>query len=56
MDSLGTFYSNLLYFTDIWYTLLSFGILFGDLADIFPLLVRCTKKNLATLPTNLDLK
>jgi hypothetical protein len=36
------FYGHLVYFTTIWYILWPFGTL-------FPLLVCCTKKNLATL-------
>jgi hypothetical protein len=40
----GLFYGNLGYFMCIWYILYSFG-------TFFPVLVSCTKKNLATLPT-----
>jgi hypothetical protein len=36
------FYGHLIYFMFIWYILCLFGI-------FFPLLVYCTKKNLATL-------
>jgi hypothetical protein len=38
----GPFYGLLLYFMDIWYSSLQFG-------NYFPVLVFCTKKNLATL-------
>jgi hypothetical protein len=38
----GIFYGHLGYFMTIWYTLCSFG-------TFFPVLVSCTKKNLATL-------
>jgi hypothetical protein len=41
----GTFYGYLGYFTTIWYILYSF-VTFG------PVLVSCTKKNLATLLVN----
>jgi hypothetical protein len=37
-------YGHLAYFMDIWYILWSFGIC------IFPVLVFCTKENLALLP------
>jgi hypothetical protein len=40
----GIFYGHLGYFMTIWYTLCSFG-------TFFPVLVSCTKKNLATLRT-----
>jgi hypothetical protein len=39
----------LVYFMAIWYILRSFGIVCGVLVYIFPVLVSCTKKNLATL-------
>jgi hypothetical protein len=39
---LQIFYGHLVYFVVIWYILWSFGI-------FFPVLVSCTKKNLATL-------
>jgi hypothetical protein len=42
MDDVGIFYGHLVYFTVIWYTLLSFGI-------FLPVLLCCNKKNLATL-------
>jgi hypothetical protein len=50
MEDVGIFYDRLVYFTAnwytyfmaIWYILWSFGIL-------FPILLCCTKKNLATL-------
>jgi hypothetical protein len=48
MEDVGVFYA-------IWYILLPFGIVYGHLVYflviwyIFPVLVRCNKKNLATL-------
>jgi hypothetical protein len=42
MKNVGIFYGNLVYFVAIWYILWSFWY-------IFPVLVICTKKNLATL-------
>jgi hypothetical protein len=38
--TIGLFYNHLVYFMDIWYISWSFGM-------IFPILVCCTKKNLA---------
>jgi hypothetical protein len=43
-DHFGLFYGHWKYFMAIWNILWSFGI-------FFPVLVCCTKKNLATLPT-----
>jgi hypothetical protein len=37
------------YFTAIWYILYPFGTYMLCFWDIFPVLVTCTKKNLATL-------
>jgi hypothetical protein len=48
MEDVGIFYGNLVYFTAIWYILCPFGISYGYLV-FFPVLVCCTKKNLATL-------
>jgi hypothetical protein len=42
MDYVGIFYSQLVYFVAIWYSLWLFGM-------FFPVLVLCAKKNLATL-------
>jgi hypothetical protein len=42
------FYGHLVYFTDIWYILWTSGIFCGNLV-FFPVLVNCTKKNLAIL-------
>jgi hypothetical protein len=42
MEDVGTFYEQLVYFTTIWYILWPLDI-------FFPVLVSCTKKNLATL-------
>jgi hypothetical protein len=41
--AIWSFYGHLVYFTAIWSILWLFGI-------FFPVLVCCTKKNLATLP------
>jgi hypothetical protein len=55
MEDVGTFYDHLVYFAAICYTLWPFGIFCGNLVYfmviwyIFPVLVCCTKKNLATL-------
>jgi hypothetical protein len=57
MDDAGTyiiwpfvlFYNHLVYFTAIWYILLPFGKYCGYLVYIFPVLVCCTKKNMATM-------
>jgi hypothetical protein len=45
------FYGHFVYFTAIWYILGQFGIFCGYFG-IFPVLVCCTKKNLATLCFN----
>jgi hypothetical protein len=60
--SLGKFWraldwKMLIYFMAIWNILQTFGIFYDHLVyfefiwSIFPLLVSCNKKNLATLPT-----
>jgi hypothetical protein len=46
MENVGILYGQLVYFVAIWY------IFYGYLAYIFPILVLCTKKNLATLLLN----
>jgi hypothetical protein len=49
------FYGHLVYLMAIWYILWPFGIFYGHLVYfmliwyIFPVLVSCTKENLATL-------
>jgi hypothetical protein len=48
MEDVGIFYGHLVHFTVFCYILLTFGIVCGNLV-IFPVLVFCTKKNLATL-------
>jgi hypothetical protein len=58
MEGLATgdvsvFYGHLAYFTAIWYILWLFGIFVGYLVYIFPVLVCCTKKNLATAVVSL---
>jgi hypothetical protein len=49
MEDLGLFYGHLVYFTAICYILLQFCIVYGNLVHIFPVLVCCSRKNLATL-------
>jgi hypothetical protein len=46
LQTFGIFYRHLEYFTDVWYNLCSFG-------NFFPVLVSCTKKNLAILVPSL---
>jgi hypothetical protein len=43
------FYGHLVHFTVFCYILWTFGIVRGNLVYFFPVLVFCTKKNLATL-------
>jgi hypothetical protein len=45
IENVGIIYGHLVYFTAIWYILWPFG----NLLVIFPALVYCVKKNLATL-------
>jgi hypothetical protein len=56
MKDVGKFYGHFVYFTAIWYILwsfwyilLSFGIFCGHFGIFFPVLVCCTKYNLATV-------
>jgi hypothetical protein len=55
MEDVGIFYGHLFHFTVFWYILWTFGIFYGCLVFfvviwcIFPVLVFCTMKNLATL-------
>jgi hypothetical protein len=49
MEDVSTFYGHLVHFMVFCYILFTFGIVRGDLV-FFPVLVFCTKKNLATLP------
>jgi hypothetical protein len=52
MEDDDTCYDHLVSFNTIWYILCPFGTFYGHLVHIFPVLVCCTKKNLATpLPT-----
>jgi hypothetical protein len=48
MNDVGILYGHSVYFTAIWYVLRPFGI-FYVFWYIFPVLVCCSKKNLATL-------
>jgi hypothetical protein len=50
MYIVDTFYVHKVYFTAIWNILWLFGTFYGHLC-IFPVLVCCTKNNLATLTT-----
>jgi hypothetical protein len=55
MEDVGIFYRHAVFFTAIRHILWSFGIFCGDLVYfvviwyLFPVLVYCSKKNLATL-------
>jgi hypothetical protein len=44
-------YRHLVCFMDIWYVLWTFDMFCGNLVYLFPVLVCCTQKNLATLFT-----
>jgi hypothetical protein len=49
MEDVGIFCGDLFYFTAVGYISRPFGIFLGHLVS-FSVLVRCTKKNLATRP------
>jgi hypothetical protein len=51
MEDVGIIYGHLAYFTAIWYSLWPFGVFYSyiHIWYNFPILVSCTKKNLATL-------
>jgi hypothetical protein len=49
MKDVGIFFGHLVHFTVFCYILLTFGIVHGNLVYFPPVLVFCTKKNLATL-------
>jgi hypothetical protein len=49
MEDVGTSYDHLVYSTTICYILRPFDIFYGHLVYFPPVLVCCTKKNLATL-------
>jgi hypothetical protein len=49
MRMVGKFYGHLVNFPAIWYILCSFGIFYPRFGTLLPILVCCTKKNLATL-------
>jgi hypothetical protein len=50
MEDIGIFYGNLVYFMLVLYILcMAFWYIYGNLVH-FPILVSCSKKNLATLP------
>jgi hypothetical protein len=48
MKEVGLFYSHFVYFTAIWY-IYGHLVYFVVIRYMFPVLVCCTKKNLATL-------
>jgi hypothetical protein len=48
-ENVALIYGRLEYFTNIWDVLRPFGTFCANLVDFFPVLVSCTKKNLATL-------
>jgi hypothetical protein len=49
VEDVGIFYGHLVHFTVFCYILWTFDIVRGNLVYFFPVLVFCTKKNLATL-------
>jgi hypothetical protein len=49
MEDGDVFYGHLLYLEAILFILWPFGIFYANLGMHFPVLVCCTKKNLATL-------
>jgi hypothetical protein len=49
MEDVGIFYGHLFHSTVFCYILSTFSIVRGNLVYFFPVLVFCTKKNLATL-------
>jgi hypothetical protein len=49
MEDEGMFYGQLVHFTVIWYILWPLGIFYCYLLYFPPVLVCCSKKNLATL-------
>jgi hypothetical protein len=48
MEDVGMFYGHLVHFTVFCYILWTFGIARGNFDVFCPVLVFCTKKNLAT--------
>jgi hypothetical protein len=49
MEAVGIFHGHVVYFKAVWYICWPFGIFYIGIWYIFPVLVCCTKKNLATL-------
>jgi hypothetical protein len=50
MEDVGLFYSHLVNYTALWSIIPPFGIFYSYVFGIFvPVLVCCTKKNLATV-------
>jgi hypothetical protein len=54
MENVGIFYVYLVYFTAIGNILSPFGIFFNHFVHFSPVLVCCTKENLATLITTTE--
>jgi hypothetical protein len=50
MEDVGIFYGHLVHFMVFCYILWTLVIVRGNLVIFFPVVVFCTKKNLATLP------
>jgi hypothetical protein len=50
MKGVGKFFGSLVFFTAIYYILWPFVVFLRLFLHIFPVLVYCTKKNLANLP------
>jgi hypothetical protein len=57
MEDVGPFYAHLVYFTALGYILWLFHTCnLWSFGTLFPVLVSCTKKNLATLPLHTRLE
>jgi hypothetical protein len=54
MEGAGILYVHLVYFRAILYISWSFGIFYGYVVCLFPVLVCCTEENLATLTYTVD--
>jgi hypothetical protein len=53
ITAIGIFYGHLVYFMAIWYILWHFRYILWSFGILLPVLVCCTKKNLATRETRL---
>jgi hypothetical protein len=49
LENVATFYGHLEYFADIWDYFMTIWYILCSFVIFFPVLVPCTKKNLATL-------